>query len=118
MVKERLGVDMFSYYSSCKISKYFSLKSKTPFALKANVVYKFTCLSDSDTYYIGKTKRHMVTRAKEHVTPKESTQSEIKNHILKCNQCKNSNLSVDSFSIKKQCRNDYSAGISEAVLLK
>ena len=118
LIKEHLQVDISSYYSSCKVSSFFSFKSSTPLALKARVVYKFSCLSDSDTYYIGKTKRHLATRAMEHITPKESTQSQIQKHIFGCNSCKNSNLSVDNFKTVKQCRDDYSARISEALVIK
>ena len=118
LIKEHLGVDISPYDTSCKVSEFFSLKSITPFALKARLVYKFTCLRDSDTYYIGKTKRHLVTRVKEHVTPKVSPKSEIKNHIFECNSCKNAQLSTSNFRILKQCKNDYSARISEALLLK
>ena len=53
LIKEHLGEDIFVYFSSCKVCSFFSLKSKTPFALKARVVYKFKCLSDSDNTYIG-----------------------------------------------------------------
>ena len=118
LVKESLDVDIFAYYTSCKISQYFSLKSKTPFALKANVVYKFACLSDSDTSYIGKTKRHIAVRVKEHITPTESKKSEIKSHIFDCHTCKNKTLSVDDFSIMKSCRDDYTTRISEALFIK
>ena len=118
LVKQHLNVDISTYYTSCKVSSFFSLKSGTPHALKARVVYKFTCLSDSDSYYIGKTKRHLATRAKEHTTPKESTQSEIKNHLFRCDVCKNGDHTVDNFQVMKQCRNDYSAKIHEALLLK
>ena len=118
LIKQHLEVDISSYYTSCKVSSFFSLKSSTPFALKARVVYQYTCLSDSDTYYIGKSKRHLVTRAKEHVNPKESNQSEVKKHIFGCDQCKKSKLSLESFSIKKQCKDDYSARISEALMIK
>ena len=118
LVKQHLSVDISTYYTSCKVSSFFSLKSGTPHALKARVVYKFTCLRDSDSYYIGKTKRHLVTRAMEHTTPKESTQSEIKNHLFQCNDCKNGDHTVSNFQVMKQCRNDYSAKIHEALLLK
>ena len=118
LIEEHLKVDISFYYSSCKVSSFFSLKSATPHALKARVVYKFTCLSDSDTYYIGKTKRHLATRAMEHITPKESTQSQVQKHIFGCNGCKNGVLSVDNFSTVKNCRSDYSAKINEALVIK
>lgn len=118
LIKEHLQVDIDTYYTSCKVSSFFSLKSKVPFSLKARVVYKFSCLSDSDTSYIGQTKRHLVTRAKEHITPKESNQSEIKNHIFGCDKCKNGNLNVNNFRVLKQCKDEYATRISEALLLK
>ena len=89
-----------------------------PFALKARVVYLYKCLNDSDTSYIGKTKRHMVTRAKEHFATKESNKSEILKHICHCNDCKRSDLTIKNFVILKQCKDDYSARISEALLIK
>ena len=86
--------------------------------LKARVLYKFECLSDSDTTYIGKTERHIVTRAKEHLTPKETNPSAVTSHIFSCESCKNGQLSVDNFSIVKQCRNDYRCKIHEALHIK
>ena len=118
LFKDHLNVDISAYFTSCKMARFFSLKSKTPFPLKACVIYKFPCLSDSDIAYIGKTKRHIATRAKEHITPKESTKSEVKNHIFECNTCKNSTLSVENFSILKQCKNDYTCKITEALFIK
>ena len=118
LIKDHLEVDISAYFTSCKIARFFSLKSKTSFVLNARVLYKFPCLNDSDTAYIGKTKRHIATRAKEHITPKDSTKSEVKNHIFECNTCKNSQLSVENFSILKKCKNDYTCKIAEALFIK
>lgn len=118
LVKECLGVDISSYYTSCKISEYFSLKSKVPFALKANVVYKYSCLVDPDTSYIGKTKRHLVTRVQEHTSTTESQKSEVKDHIFNCRTCKMNIPDLSSFKIMKSCRDDYTTRISEALLIK
>ena len=118
LIKEHLGVDLFVYSSSCKVGSFFSLKSKTPFPLKARVIYKYECLSDSGTTYIGKTERHIVTRAKEHLTPKENNQSAVTSHIFGCETCKNGSLSVKNFSILKQGKNDYECKISESLLIK
>ena len=74
--------------------------------------------SDSGNSNIGKTKRHLVTRMNEHVTPKESNKSEIKEHIFDCHTCKNSNITVDNFNILKPCKDDYITRISEALLIK
>ena len=100
------------------MGSFFSLKSKTPFNLRARVVYKFQCLSDSGTTYIGETKRHIITRVDEHLAPKESNKSAIKDHILDCNTCKNGQISVENFSVMKGCRNEYTCKISEALCIK
>ena len=118
LLKNKLGVDVFVYFTSCKVGSFFSLKSKTPFNLRARVVYKFQCLSDSGTTYIGETKRHVVTRVNEHLAPKESNKSAIKDHILECNRCKNGQISVENFSVMKGCRNEYTCKISEALCIK
>ena len=118
LLKEHLGVEVSAYFTSCKIASFFSLKSKTPFPLKSCVLYRFPCLNDSDVAYIGKTKRHLITRVNEHVIPKESPKTEVKNHIFECSTCKKSQLSLDNFTILKQCRNDYTTRISEALYIK
>ena len=118
LIKEHLDVDMFAYYTSHKVSRYFSLKSVVPSAMKANVVYKFSCLCDTGLYYIGQTKRHLAVRAKDHITPKVNSNSEIQKHIFDCNGCKRASLSVDHFSILKQCVGVYDTRISEALLIK
>ena len=41
LLKNKLGVDVFVYFTSCKVGSFFSLKSKTPFNLRARFVYKF-----------------------------------------------------------------------------
>ena len=121
LIKEYFQVDIFSYHTSLKVSSFFSLKSKVPFALKARVVYKYTCLSDSDTSYIGKTERHLVTRVNEHLDPK-SNHTEVTKHIFDCESCRNcirsKALSVSNFQILKQCGSDYEARINEALLIK
>ena len=118
LLKEHLNVDISTYFTSCKTGRFFSLKSKTPLDLMACVVYKYSCLKDSDTSYIGKTKRHIATRAMEHITPKESVKSEVKTHIFGCSTCKNSQLSLENFSILKQCKSDYTSKITEALFIK
>ena len=115
LIKEHLGVDIFGYFSSCKVGSFFSLKSRTPFALKARVVYKFQCLNDSDVTYIGKTERHIATRAKEHLASKEGG---IAKHLIFCETCKNSDLNAQNFGIMKQCKNDYRCLLNEALLIQ
>ena len=65
LFKEYLQCDILPVFTSCKVANYFSLKSPTPYPFKSNVVYKFACLRDADTSYIGETTRHLTTRVKE-----------------------------------------------------
>ena len=67
LFKKYYNINIRVIYNTCKVRNYFSLKCATPFFLRANVVYKYTCLHDADITYIGKTKRHLAIRMKEHV---------------------------------------------------
>ena len=116
LISNHLGVNIFVYFTSCKVGSFFTLKSRTPSALVSRVVYKFQCLGDPDTTYIGKTKRHIITRVKEHLDPKEN--SAITSHIFECVTCKSGHFSKESFSVLKKCANDYRCGINEALLIK
>ena len=48
--------------------------------------------------------------------------TEVKSHIFDCDTCKNSRksgqLTVENFSILKQCQNEYKTRIAEALLIK
>ena len=81
------GIDIKVIYTSFKVKNYFSLKCHTPLPLLAKVVYKFQCLHDVDKVYIGKTRRHLATRVKEH--GHSTSSSAIRDHLSSL-----SNLSV------------------------
>ena len=49
-----------------KVQNYFSLKDETPLALQANVIYLFEGSCDKNQAYVGRTKRHLATRVREH----------------------------------------------------
>ena len=51
-----------------KVQNYFSLKDETPLALQANVVYLLGASGDKNQTYIGKSKRHLATRVREHLS--------------------------------------------------
>ena len=56
-------------FKTFKVQNYYSLKDETPLAkkkLQANVVYLFEGSCDKNQTYIGKTKRHLATRVREH----------------------------------------------------
>ena len=100
------------------MNNYFSLKCKTPDSLAANIVYKFSCLNDSDTFYIGKTKRHFAVRVLEHLDLEKENCTAVADHIKICDFCKNGNISIDNFDILKKCRNDFESKINEAFYIQ
>ena len=115
--KKYYCIDVKIVFTSFKVKNYFSLKCRAPLPLLANVVYKFTCLRDANTTYIGKTMRHLVTRVKEHGTSSSTSSSAIRDHLQSCEPCKSS-YSCDSFSIICSGRNDNEISIKEALHIK
>ena len=93
------------------MSRYFRLKSNVPHALRSGVVYKYTCLVDPSIAYIGKTRRHLVARVKEHGSQLDSA---IFAHRASCN-CP---FSLNNFSILRSVRNDLELNICEALFIK
>ena len=83
----------------------------------SNVVYKFTCQDDPEVSYIGETKRHLITRMKEHLDIKKSSKSEVKTHINSCNNCRR-HAAYDSFEVIKKCQNNFSPLIHEALIIR
>ena len=110
-------VSVHPVFSSLKVRSYFNLKSQTPYLLCSRVVYQFTCLCDANMSYIGKTKRHLITRAREHLTLGGIKQSEVKAHLESCGVCRAAKPDTD-FRILKSCRTDYQARVQEALLIK
>ena len=115
---KQFDVRLLPLYRTNKVGQYFQLKSKTPLPLCSNVVYKFTCSSDTDLTYIGMSSRHLITRVKEHLNLADSRKNAIKDHILSCPICYNLQYNINSFTILKRCNSDYEAKIHEALLIK
>ena len=93
-----------------KLSSYFSIKDRTPSFLMSKVVYKFRCPLDKDQSYIGKTKRHLNIRVKEHL----NLNSSVNSHILHCS-CK---PSIDDFCILSKATTEFELNIKEALFIK
>ena len=73
------------------------MKCRTPKQLLSNIVYQFKCQHDAEVSYIGETKRHSITRVKEHlVVNNSSMKSENKSHVLNCDSCM-CGVSIKSF---------------------
>ena len=108
-------MDISVVFQTFKIKIYFPLKSKTPLILRSNVVYKYTCSSDTTSYYVGKTKRRMDNRIKEHKYTLSN--SAIYSHLIQCNQCCDK-YGPNQFKIINSGINDLEISIKEALLIK
>jgi len=113
LFKKHYDLPVSVVFKSSKVKNYFSNKDKTPISLKSMVVYKFSCQRDADLFYLGKTKRHLISRVKEHT--KHSSQ--IGSHLLSCSNCK-SNFSIDNFKVIAVGTNDFDTQIKEAICIK
>ena len=113
ILKSNYCVDVRIVFTSFKVRNYFSLKSRTPSSLLSNVVYKFQCLCDTDQVYIGKTKRHLTVRVREH----GNSRSAIFDHLQLCSRCKD-NFSCNRFKILDRGRDDFETTIKEALYIK
>ena len=111
--KRHYNVKLQCSFNTTKIKNFFSLKCPTPKLLKANVVYKFDCLCDINISYIGKTKRHLATRIKEH----RSEKSAIGQHLQTCHTCDH-NFNENQFKILSTGNSDFDCKIREALLIK
>ena len=107
------SVDSRIVFKSFRVGSYFSLKNRTPLSLRANVVYHFQCSCDKNLSYIGKTKRHLAVRAKEHLEGRTA----ISNHLDSCHMCKASS-SLDDFFVLASGTSDLDIKIKEALYIK
>ena len=95
-----------------------SILSLTSFKFRLSVVYQFTCLCDTNLTCIGKTKRHLITRAREHLSLGNIfTNSEVKTHLESCHRCQEATPET-CFRILKSCGTDFQARVHEALLIK
>ena len=81
--------------------------------MRSMVCYQYFCPVDQAVSYIGRTKRHLLTRIEEHVSPKEN--SPVLNHVLNCT-C---TFDRDQFSITgiHSANNELDLAIAEAILI-
>ena len=113
--KKYLNLKLKCVFTSYKVKNYFSLKSKTPIDLQARCVYRFECSSDAAITYLGKTKRHLATRIREHKYSKSD--SSIFFHLVECENC-SSQYSNKLFKRIASGKNDLETTIKEALLIK
>ena len=117
LIQDTFDVKIDAVYTSLKLQSFFPLKSSTPNPFLSNVVYKYVCVSDPKLFYIGQTSRHLLERAKEHLTLSDKN-SAVSQHISQCRACQNTDLSVANFEVLKKCRNQHDVRIYEALLIQ
>ena len=82
-------------------------------SIKSNVINQFMCSCDMSISYIGKTKRHLITRVMEH----QSDKSAIGQHLKACKSC-HDNFGINQFKIINNGQSDLDCKIKEALHIK
>ena len=111
-IEKRYNIQIRIVFKPCKISRFFSLKSRCPKLLRSCIVYEFQCPVDQGVTYIGKTTRHLATRIREHT--RSHGKSAISDHVASCTCCP----TADSFRILRQCKDSYDLSLCEALLIQ
>ena len=112
--------------SGRKLCSFFAFKDKLPVHLRSKILYRFTC-DGCNSIYLGKTKRHFLIRAYEHLglsyktgkkytyNSSNSNNTAVLNHTNQSDQCCGT---LDSFEIIGGDKNDYFLRIKESLLIK
>ena len=107
-----------------KIRNLFTFKDKLPTRLRSKI--RFTC-NGCNSIYLGKTKRHFLVRAYEHLgislrtgkqftyNPNNNNNSGILEHLHQSDEC---NGNLESFEIIGRANNDFYLRIKESLLIK
>ena len=111
--------------SQRRLRNFFSFKDRLPVHMRSKILYRFTC-NGCNSIYLGKTKRHFLVRAYEHLglsirTGKEFTynpgnknNSTILDHIHHSRNCHGD---LNSFDIIGRANNDFFLCIKESLLI-
>ena len=108
------------------LRSFFPFKDRPLMHLRSKLLYRFTC-DGCNSIYIGKTKRHFLVRAYEHLglsirtgkkltyNPKNKNNTAVLTHIHQSDSCCGN---LDSFKIVGGARNDFYLKIKETLLIK
>ena len=109
-----------------KLRNLFTFKDKLPIRLRSKILYRFTC-NGCNSIYLGKTKRHFLVRACEHLgvslrtgkkytyNPNNSNNSRILDHLHQSEECTGD---LTNFEIIGKANNDYFLRIKESLLIQ
>ena len=108
-----------------KLRNLFTFKDRLPMRLRSKILYSYTC-DGCNSIYIGKSKRHFVVRAYEHLglslrtgkkftfNAKNSNNSNILEHINTQSCCQGN---IANFKIVGNASNDYFLRIKKSLLI-
>ena len=99
------------FRTTFRIANLFVFKDKLPLRLKSHVVYGVHC-TNCDSFYVGKTKRHVQTRFKEHRDPRK--QSAVMEHLIRTGH----DVSIDNLKIYENGKFDKELLIKESLVIK
>ena len=68
--------------------------------------------------YIGKTKRHFITRRDEHFDFKKKNLTPVALHVAGCETCRQGDYLKKSIDIVKKCSNNFDCEINEALMIE
>ena len=109
-----------------KLRTLFTFKDRLPMRLRSKILYRFTC-NACNSIYIGKTKRHFLVRAYEHLglslrtgneftyNPNNVNNTGILEHIHQSEGC---NGRLEDFEIIGGAKNDFFLKIKESLLIQ
>ena len=98
-------------FSTSKVASLFRLKDPVPLHLRSKVVYQFSCSRDVSTTYVGRTKRHLATRMREHRTQP----SVVRTHLDVCPDCV---ANFDTcFKVLESAQTEFQLSLKEAIAI-
>ena len=99
------------FKTTFRVANLFVFKDKIPLRLKSNVVYGVHC-TNCNSFYVGKTKRHVETRFKEHRDPRK--QSAVMQHLMTTGH----DVSLENLKIYANGQYDKELLIKESLVIK
>ena len=109
-----------------KMRNLFNFKDRLPMRLRSNILYSYSC-NGCNSIYLGKSKRHFLVRAYEHLglslrtgkkftyNPRHNNNSGILDHINGQNNCHGD---INNFKIMGKASNDFHLRIKESLLIR
>ena len=98
---KKMNISILASYTTTKVRSYFNLKDRCPKLFTSNVVYKYTCLRDEDTAYVGETRRQLFRRIEDHRGKDQN--SAVFNHLQNCLICQSTDNICHQFTVLERC---------------